>query len=112
MSRRHVAAALIASGLLENFCKNLCLRNRILPQQHVQKNQTRQTEFLRLVFGDKILLQKHKFSRKFSSKRGDVSPQRVAATSRPACTHAVICRGDLLLQLAYPSVFGAFNLNW
>ena len=50
--------------------------------------------------GDEILLQKHRFSHKFSGKRGDMSPQRVAATSRPTCTHAVICRRDFLLQLA------------
>ena len=31
-----------------------CLRNRIILQQHVQKNQIRQTEFLRLVAATKF----------------------------------------------------------
>ena len=47
--------------------------------------------------GDKILLQKKNFSQKFSSTheaicRSDVSARRVAGTSRPTCTHGVICR--------------------
>ena len=32
----------IASYVLENFCENLCLCNRILSQRHVAKNQIRQ----------------------------------------------------------------------
>ena len=54
--------------------------------------------------GDKILLQRQRFSPNFSSTheaicRCDVSPQHVAATSRRTCIHGVICRRDLLLQL-------------
>ena len=53
---------------------------------------------------DKILLRRQRFSQKFSSTheaicRCDVSPHLVAATSRPTCTHGVIGRRDVLLQL-------------
>ena len=44
--------------------------------------------------GNKILLQRHE-----AISRCDVSPQHVAATSRRTCTHGVICRRYLLLQL-------------
>ena len=61
-------------------------------------------------YGDNILLQRQRFSQKFSRTheaicRCNVSPQHVAATIRPTCTHGVICRRDLLLQLMSPSVF-------
>ena len=54
--------------------------------------------------GDKILLQRQIFSQKFSSTheaicRCDVSSGHVCATSRRTCTHGVIRRHDLLLQL-------------
>ena len=50
------------------------------------------------------MLRRQRFSEKFSSTheaicRCDVSPQCVSATNRPTCTHGVICRRDLLLQL-------------
>ena len=37
-TRQHIAATMC---VLENFCENLCLRNRILLLQHVAKNQIR-----------------------------------------------------------------------
>ena len=49
---------------------------------------------------DKILFRRQRFSQKFCSAheaicRCDVSPHLVAATSRPTCTHGVICRHDV-----------------
>ena len=69
------------------------------------RKKSNQTEFVRLAAATKILLQMQRFSQKFSSTHeaichSDVSPQRVAATSRPICAHGVICRRDLS-----PSVF-------
>ena len=60
--------------------------------------------FFRTCCSDKTLLRRQRFSQKFSSTleaicRCDVSPHRVAATSRPTCTHEVIFRRDVLLQL-------------
>ena len=60
--------------------------------------------FFRTCCSDKTLLRRQRFSQKFSSTleaicRYDVSPHRVAATSRPTCTHEVIFRRDVLLQL-------------
>ena len=54
--------------------------------------------------GDKILLQRQRFSQNFSRTHEaicccDVSSRHVAATSRRTRTHGVICRRDLLLQL-------------
>ena len=54
--------------------------------------------------GEKILLQRQRFSQNFSSTheeicRCNVSSQHFAATCRRTCTHGVICRRDLLLQL-------------
>ena len=54
---------------------------------------------------DKILLQGQRFFSKFLQyTRSDLSRQHVAATSRPTCTHGVICRRNWLLQLS-PSVY-------
>ena len=54
--------------------------------------------------GDKILLQRQRFSQNLSTiheviDRCDVSPRHVAATSRRTCTHGVICHRNMLLQL-------------
>ena len=89
------------------FCENLCLGNRILSPQHVRaqiKNQIRQN-LCDLSRRQNPVAEKKIFSQKFSRTheaicRCDVSPQRVASTSRPTCTHGVICRRDVLLQLA------------
>ena len=75
----------IASCVLKNFCENLCLCNRILSQRHVAKNQIRQN--LCYLWWRQ------------NSCRCDVSPQHVAANTRRTCTHGVICRRYLLLQL-------------
>ena len=87
----------IALCVLENFCENLCLGNRSLWQQHVAENQIRQN-FVTCC-GDTILLQRQRFSQKFSSTQSDLSLRCVAATCCPSCTHGVICRRDLLCQL-------------
>ena len=79
----------IASCVLENFCENLCLRNRILSLQQVAKNQIRLNlcDLLRR----QILLQRQRFSQKLSGTheatcRCNVSPRHVAATCRLVCT--------------------------
>ena len=92
----------IALCVLDNFYENLCLPNRILSQQHVTKKSNH--TICATCWSDKILLQRQRFSQKFSSTHKaichcDVPLQSVAATSRPTCTHAVICSHDLLLQL-------------
>ena len=84
-TRRQVAATCrgdtlqrqIASCVPENFCENLCLRNRILSLQQVAKNQIRLNlcDLLRR----QILLQRQRFSQKFSSTHEAIC--RVAATS-------------------------------
>ena len=88
----------IAPSVLENFCENLCGCKRILlPQQVVQIQSD-------LIFCD--LLQRQNsvaatkiFTQILQYTRRDLSLQRVAATSRRTCTHGVVCRRDLLLQL-------------
>ena len=55
-------------------------------------------------WSNKILLQRQRFSQKFSSTNEaichcDVPLQSVAATSCSTCTHRVFCSHDLLLQL-------------
>ena len=82
----------IASSAMDFLCENLRLRNRILSQKHVAKNQIIQN--FATYCGDKILLQTHE-----AICRCNVSPQRVASTSRPTCTHRLTCRRDVLLQL-------------
>ena len=79
----------IASCVLENFCENLCLRNKILSLQQVAKNQIRLNlcDLLRR----QILLQRQRFSQKFSCTyeaicRCNMSPRHVAATCRLVCT--------------------------
>ena len=79
----------IASCVLENFSKNLCLRNKILSLQQVAKNQ------IRLNLCDLLRRQNSvaatKIFRNFSSTheaicRCNVSPRHVAATCRLVCT--------------------------
>ena len=79
----------IASCVAENFCENLCLRNRILSLQQVAKNQIRLNlcDLLRR----QILLQRQRFSQKLSNTheaicRCNVSPRHVAATCCLVCT--------------------------
>ena len=82
----------IASCVLKNFCENLCLCNRFCRSNTLQK--IKSDRICATCRGDKILLQRHE-----AICRCDVSPQHVAATSRRTCTHGVICRRYLLLQL-------------
>ena len=109
-TRRQVAATCrgdilqlqIASCVLENFCENLYRCNRIC-----RRNKSHRFSliwFFATCCSDKILLRRQRFSQKFSSTyeaicRCDVSPYLVAATSRQTCTHGVIGRRDVLLQL-------------
>ena len=97
-TRRQVAATChgntlqqqIASCVLENFCENLCRRNK--------------SHRFSLIWGfvtccsDKMLLRRQRFSQKFSEAicrcdvsphlytRSDLLPRRVAATCRLVCT--------------------------
>ena len=92
----------VASCILENFCENLCRCNRIC--RHNKSRRFSLIWFFATCCSDKILLRRQRFSQKFSSTheaicRCDVSPHLVAATSRPTCTHGVIGRRDVLLQL-------------
>ena len=105
MSRRHVSATnrfVVLEGPGEFFVKIFVAATEFcrLKKSHKFKSD--------LIFAtccsDKILLQRQRFSQKFSSTheaicRCDVSPHLVAATSRPTCTHGVICRRDVLQQL-------------
>ena len=73
----------IASCVLETFCENLCGCNRIFsPQQVAQFFFLRQNS----VAETKI------FTKGLQHTRSDLSQRHMAATSRPTCTHWVICR--------------------
>ena len=82
----------IAWYVPENFCENLCRSNRILSPQ-------KDPQFCFVLFFFCDLLQKQNsvaetsiFTKILRYKRSDLSPRRIAATSRPTCTHWVICR--------------------
>ena len=79
----------ITSCVLENFCENLCLRNRILSLQQVAKNQ------IRLNLCDLLRRQNSVAATKIFTKtlhdheaicRCNVSSRHVAATCRLVCT--------------------------
>ena len=87
---RRTSQRQIASCVLENFCENLCLRDRILSLQQVAKNQ------IRLNLCDLLWRQNSvaatKIFTKFSTThelicRCNVSSQHVAATYCLVCTH-------------------------
>ena len=91
----------ITSCVLENFVKifvattEFCCHN---------KSRFSLIWFLAPCCSNKILLQRQRFSQKFSSThevicRCDMSPHLVAATRRLTCSNGVICRRDVLLQL-------------
>ena len=102
MSRRHFPATnrFVCNGFF-------CVKIFVSATEFYRRNMSQKIKSDRVFAtycGDKILLRRQRFSQKFSSTheaicRCDVSPQRVAATSRPTCTHGVISRLDLLLQL-------------
>ena len=84
------------------FCENLCRCNRILSPQQVAQIQSD------LIFCDLFQRQNSVAETEIFTKilqyteaicRCDVSPHLVAATSRRTCSHGVICRRDVLLQL-------------
>ena len=101
MLRRRVAATnrFVCTG---NFLrKSPSLQQNFVEATRCKKSN--QTEFVRLIAATKFCC-RDRFSQNFSSTheaicRCDVSPQHVAATSRQTCTHGLICRRDLLLQL-------------
>ena len=83
----------IASCVLENFCENLCLRNRILSLQQVAKNQIRLNlcDLLRQqnsVAATKIFTKIVQYTR--SDLALQVSPRHVAGTCRLVCTDLYI----------------------
>ena len=92
----------VASSVLENFLKIFVSLTVFCRGNMLQK--IKSDRICATCYGNKILLQRQRFSQKFSVTheviyRCDVSLQHVAATSHPTCTHVVICRHDLLLQL-------------
>ena len=99
--RRHVAAtnSFVCTG--EFLGKSLSLQRKC----RCNKSQKIKSGWICVTCcGDKILLQRQRSSQKLSSTREaiclcDMSPHRVAATSRPTCSHGAICRRDVLLQL-------------
>ena len=92
----------VASSVLENFLKIFVSLTVFCRGNMLQK--IKSDRICATCYGNKILLQRQRFSQKFSVThevicRCDVSLQHVAATSHPTCTLVVICRHDLLLQL-------------
>ena len=96
------------SSNLNIFC--MCLGRYTLGdllQQHVVATchkKSNQTEFVQLVAATNSVAETKIFLQKFSSTHEaiccwDVSQQCVAATSCPTCTHGIICRHYLLLQV-------------
>ena len=112
-TRRQVAATCrndtsqqqIASCVLETFCENLCLCNRILSQRHVAKNQIKQN-WCNLLQQQNSVAETKIFTRFPSTHeaicRCNVSPQHVAATCCRTCTHQVICRRNLSPSVYQP----------
>ena len=109
-TRRQVAATCrdgmlqqqIASCVLEYFCENLCSATEFCRCNMLQK--IKSDRICVTCRGNKILLQRQRFSQNFSSTHKviclhDVSPQHVAATSRQTCADRVICGHELLLQV-------------
>ena len=92
----------IASCVLENFEKMF-----VAATEFCRRNKSHRFSliwFFATCCSDKIPLRRQRFSQRFSStheaiSRCDVSPHRVAATCCPICSHGVICRCDVLLQL-------------
>ena len=89
--------------VVENFCENLWLHNRILLGQHVTKNQIRQN-WCNLLWQENSFAETKIFTKILQDSQSNLSLWCVAATSRPACTHRVIHRHELLLQLVTYSV--------
>ena len=82
----------IALFVLDNFYENLCLRNRILSEQHVTKNQIRQ--FVQLVAAIKFCCRDKDFRKNFP-----VHAKRFVA---------VMCHCKVLLQLVTQPV----HMEW
>ena len=102
MSRRHVVATKSMRVYRRIFVKIFVSATEFCRSNMLQKFKS--NRICANCCGDKILLQRQIFSQKFSSTheaicRCDVSSGHVCATSRRTCTHGVICRHDLLLQL-------------
>ena len=99
---RHVAATNRFECTENFFWKSLSLQQNIVAA--ISRTNSVWFYFFLACCSEIILLRRQRFSQKFSSTLTaicccDVSPHRVAATSRPTCTHEVIYRHDVLLQL-------------
>ena len=94
----------IASCILEYFCENLCSATEFCRSNMLQK--IKSDRICVTCRGNKILLQRQRFSQNFSSTH-EVSPQHFATTSRQTCTGGVICRHDLLPSVYWPLSLGA-----
>ena len=99
---RHVAATNRFECTENFFWKSLSLQQNIVAA--TSRTNSVWFYFFLTCCSDILLLRRQRFSQKFSSTleaicRCDVSPHGVAATSRPTCTHEVIYRRDVFLQL-------------
>ena len=93
----------IASCVLEKFLwKSLSLQQNFVAATCCKKSN--QTGFVLLIAVTKLYCRDKDFHKKFSCTHEAIcrcyaSPRHVASTSSRTCTHWVICRRDLLLQL-------------
>ena len=78
----------IASCVLETFCENLCGCNRILSPQQVAQC----FFFCDLLQRQNSVAETKIFTKGLQHTRSDLSQRHMGATSRPTCTHWVICR--------------------
>ena len=102
MLRRHIAATnrFVCTG--EFLWKSLSLQQNFVAATCCKKSN--QTGFVLLIAATKLYCRDKDFHKKFSSTHEAIcrcyaSPRHVASTSSRTCTHWVICRRDLLLQL-------------
>ena len=97
MLRRHIAATNRSVCTGEFLWKSFSLQQNFVAATCCKKSN--RTEFVRLIAATKFCCRDKDFHKFLQYTRSDVSPQRVAATSRRTCAHGVISRRDLLLQL-------------
>ena len=88
--RRHVALC-----ILENFCQNLCLRNRILSGQQVAKSK-KSDWICATCWGDKILLLRQRFAHELTRRS----------------THRAICHWDLSRNLLQQFIARPVHTEW
>ena len=92
-----------------SVCSGEFLWKSLTPQQNfvgaTYHKKSNQTELVQLVAARKFICRDKDFHKILQDSRSNLSLWCVAATSCPACTHRVIHRHELLLQLVTYSVF-------